>query len=471
MSASVPSPPAISIKSHPAAGSAVDEAAQGRFDDLIFPRPAAGAPALQPLRERLERNGQFGDGQLAGRLFPIACVALEVTQRCNLDCTLCYLSDLAEATPDVPLDVLFARIDEIHARFGPHTNIQVTGGDPTLRPLADLEALVARIRSLGMRSALFTNGIRADRTMLERLAEAGLNDVSFHVDTTQNRKGFADESDLNAVRADCLKRAAGLGLRVNFNTTLHDGNIEQVPALLAWFIAHADAINLASFQMQAETGRGTAGARAPTVTRERVRAMIETATDGAADFDVFGIGHQDCNLHASILAAGGRQAPLYGDAPFFHAVFSHLAGGAEASAADWNDDRTTVFRALGVVARRPRLWPGALRAVRASLGPLWPALLRGRRPHRLSLFVHNFMSAEALDHARCESCVFLAMTDKGPLAMCAFNADRDAYLLPDLTPEARARKRAGMALKELKGRLRARADADRSRRADRRSVS
>ncbi|MEL6768104.1 MAG: radical SAM protein, partial [Pseudomonadota bacterium] len=419
--------------------------------------------ATAPLHRRLVRHGQDGPGQLAGRLFPIACIALEVTQRCNLDCTLCYLSDLAEATPDIPLETLLGRVDEIHARFGPNTNVQVTGGDPTLRPLADLEVIVARIRALGMRSALFTNGIKADRTMLERLARAGLNDVSFHVDTTQQRRGYDDEAALNAIRADYLARAAGLGLRVNFNTTLHEGNIAQVPGLLRWFIAHAEAINLVSFQMQAETGRGTAGARADSVTRERLRGMIDDATGGTADFDVFAIGHSECNLHSSILVSGGRRAPLYGDSAFFRAVFAQLADQAAAKGADWNDDRTMVLQALRIVAARPRLWPGALRAARASILPLLPALVSGHRPHRLSFFVHNFMAAEALDEARCESCVFLTMTEKGPLSMCALNADRDAYLMADLTPEALAKRRAGLAFKELKGRLRAKAVEDRPR--------
>lgn len=75
----------------------------------------------------------WDDRQLAGRSWPIGCVALEVTQRCNLDCTLCYLSEHADVVRDIPIDEVFRRIDMIHRRYGPHTNIQVTGGDPTLR--------------------------------------------------------------------------------------------------------------------------------------------------------------------------------------------------------------------------------------------------------------------------------------------------------------------------------------------------
>ncbi|MGH8694807.1 MAG: hypothetical protein ACREVM_11335, partial [Burkholderiales bacterium] len=37
------------------------------------------------LRERLVEVGQWGPNQIAGRRWPIGCVSLEITQRCNLD--------------------------------------------------------------------------------------------------------------------------------------------------------------------------------------------------------------------------------------------------------------------------------------------------------------------------------------------------------------------------------------------------
>ncbi len=54
------------------------------------------------------------------------------------------------------------------------------------------------------------------------------------------------------------------------------------------------------------------------------------------------------------------------------------------------------------------------------------------RVHKLTLFTHNFMDACALDSERIEACVFMAMTQDGPLSMCAYNAQRDAYLLKPL---------------------------------------
>ncbi|MBH63713.1 MAG: hypothetical protein CL569_14945 [Alphaproteobacteria bacterium] len=150
--------------------------------------------ALEQARQRVITAGQWSPSQALGRRYPIGCVALETTQRCNLDCTLCYLSENAEAVKDAPLAELHRRIDDVHIRYGPHTDVQVAGGEPTLRRREDLVAIVKHIAAMRMRPALFTNGIRAKRELLEELSDAGLVDVAFHVDLTQERRGYATKS-------------------------------------------------------------------------------------------------------------------------------------------------------------------------------------------------------------------------------------------------------------------------------------
>ena len=79
----------------------------------------------------MQEQGYWSNNQQMGLRWSIGCVALEITQRCNLDCTLCYLSELSEAVHDIPLTEIYHRIDTIHRYYGDHTDIQVTGGDPT----------------------------------------------------------------------------------------------------------------------------------------------------------------------------------------------------------------------------------------------------------------------------------------------------------------------------------------------------
>ena len=52
-----------------------------------YPLPDDGLTALERARHRMEQAGQWAPWQVVGRRMAIGCVALEITQRCNLDCT------------------------------------------------------------------------------------------------------------------------------------------------------------------------------------------------------------------------------------------------------------------------------------------------------------------------------------------------------------------------------------------------
>lgn len=71
----------------------------------------------------------------------VACVSIEITERCNLGCTLCYLSELFESVRDVPLEEVFRRINAIVAHYDPGTDVQVSGGQPTLHRRHELMAI------------------------------------------------------------------------------------------------------------------------------------------------------------------------------------------------------------------------------------------------------------------------------------------------------------------------------------------
>ncbi|MCZ6803430.1 MAG: radical SAM protein [Proteobacteria bacterium] len=98
-------------------------------------------------RQAMIDTGCWSKHQQMGCRWPIACVALEITQRCNLDCSLCYLSEHSEAVADIPIEEVFRRIDKIYSLYGPNTDVQVTGGDPTLRQREELIEIIRYIKS------------------------------------------------------------------------------------------------------------------------------------------------------------------------------------------------------------------------------------------------------------------------------------------------------------------------------------
>lgn len=390
-------------------------------------------PAVEPLakmRTSMQRTGQWHAGQMAGRRWPVACVSLEITQRCNLDCTLCYLSESAEAVRDFPLEEVFRRIDLIVQHYGPGTDVQISGGEPTLRRRDELLAIVRRAASVGLRTSLFTNGIKASRELLVELCDAGLTDVAFHVDTTQQREGYATEHDLNALRSEYIGRARGLPLSVFFNTTVHAGNFDDVPMLAGFFVANADVVRLASFQLQAETGRGVLGARLDQIDNDSLaRRLRQGVAVDDLSFNVLSAGHHDCNRSAVMLVANGRAYDAFADGAFVQRFMRETAHLRVDRGTPWRAVRSLLAAALA----RPAL---SLAAMRWSLRLAWRMrrdLLAARgRVHKLTLFSHNFMDACKLDAGRIDACVFMAITQDGPLSMCAYNARRDDFLLRPL---------------------------------------
>ena len=413
------------------------------------------------LHTALVRHRHFDNGQLAGRRWSIGCVSLEVTQRCNLDCSLCYLSELSEATLDLPLEELLRRVDQIAEIYGMNTDIQISGGDPTLRPLPDLVTIVRHIRARGMRCSLFTNGILASRQLLQTLAKAGLNDVAFHVDLTQQRKGYESEAAMNSLRLEYLARARGLGLSIYFNTTVFAGNIGEVASLTRFFVEHADEVDFASFQLQADTGRGVLRERAEAITQARIEALMAEGIGFAPDFDAIRVGHPECNRFAMLFVAGGHAIDALAEARLVHRF---VAVTADVEATRGTPVRTAL-RFIIQAAKRGFLLDGvgwfsrlAWRLRRGLPKGLLSMLLQGRPPvHKLSLMTHNFMGEKSLIDERLECCIFMAAGIDGPVPMCQYNAERDHWLARPISLAD------GSVWRPLAGRLPANAQAVQSR--------
>ena len=364
--------------------------------------------------------------QAIGRRYTIGCVAVEITQRCNLDCTLCYLSESSEKVKDIPLPLVLERLKRVREHYGDGVSVQITGGDPTLRKRGELVAIVREAARLGLEPSLMTNGIKLTRDLALELKEAGLTDVAIHVDLTQERKGYATEESLNAIRLEYIERVRGLGLHVIFNTTVFDGNFAEIPALVRFFSVHADVVGLVSFQIQATTGRGVLTEKTSAITLPNVRRRIEEACGTSLGWDNIRVGHPDCNSVSYVLLAKDRFLDLNADPELFGAIirettdlkYSRLNAFATAS-------RVVLWASLS----RPAFVLLILRRLVAFAVRHAKALWTGRREIRkLTLIIHNFMDAAGLDPERVAACSFMVATDRGFVSMCAHNAAREAFI-------------------------------------------
>lgn len=400
----------------------------------IYP-PKYDDPRVRQLKETQTRMGSlFTSNQVLGRLQTIGCVAVEITQKCNLDCTLCYLSEHSQQVADIPLEEVYRRLDDVLKHYGKGTHVQITGGDPTLRKHSELIQIVDYANKLGLYTALFTNGIGATPKLLRNLAAAGLRDVAFHVDTTQRRKingvEAQSEKQLNGIRQEYLDRTKGLDLMVIFNTTVHIGNFNEIPDLVEFFRHRADQIGLVSFQLQADTGRGEWRERDIVINKQSVCEQIEKGSSPKLPWDVIQVGHSDCHFYMPTLVVNNTVYPLVDNKAFFSEFlndFKHISWDRQQNKA------AIAIQFFSALVVRPRWWWRLAKHATHLLVSMARDLFKSKgKIQQLTFFVQNFMDAQELVQERVDACSFMVMTDQGPVSMCQHNSQRDDYILRPL---------------------------------------
>ena len=129
------------------------------FENWCRPKIPVQPPALFTA---VDKGCPFDCG-LCGEHRQRSCtILIEVTQRCDLSCPICFASAPSRSADPSPDEVgrLLRRAQEA----GPGSNIQFSGGEPTLRD--DLPELVALGREIGFGFIqINTNGLRLGRDL------------------------------------------------------------------------------------------------------------------------------------------------------------------------------------------------------------------------------------------------------------------------------------------------------------------
>jgi hypothetical protein len=268
---------------------------------------------------------------------------------------------------------------------------------------------------------------------MSELADVGLVDVAFHVDMTQERKGFQSEMELNAVREKYIERSRDLGVAMIFNTTVFDGNVREVPSLVRWFRDRAGTIGMASFQMQASTGRGWLRERDHQVlTKLYVRSLIEEGVGTKLSWETVLHGHPDCHNIAYTLSTEGLTVDFFDD-PELNADFLHDFGPVEMDRA--HPVQSVLNLCKYAIREKPHWYIRSGKWLGKKGFEFAPAFLKAKlaKKHagKISFFIQNFQDEDKLDPARIHNCSFHVMTDRGGVSMCEHNAKRDEYIIPD----------------------------------------
>ena len=234
------------------------------------------------------------------------CVLLELTNRCNLKCPVCFATAGEGEEKDLSLKEIEAQFDMLLKRKTRKGlfNIQLSGGEPTLRD--DLADIIALGRKKGFSYfQLNTNGVRIAKEIgyAKYLKDAGVSSVFLQFD------GLRDSTykilrgiPLLDIKLKAIEYCAKVGLGVVLVPTIaFNVNEDEIGDIIDFAQSKHPAIRGVHFQPLSYFGRCELESRTK-ITIPRMLKHIEEQSFNkikASDFSGGGAESPYCSFHAS----------------------------------------------------------------------------------------------------------------------------------------------------------------------------
>jgi uncharacterized radical SAM superfamily Fe-S cluster-containing enzyme len=222
-----------------------------------------------------------------------ALAIIDITNRCNLTCPVCFANAAAAGYVYEPTkEEIFAMIENLRNNEPvPPPALQFSGGEPTIRK--DLPELVRKAKELGFHHVeVNTNGLRLSQSVdfCRSLLDAGVSTVYLQFDgLTSDVYKFTRGVDLLDVKMKAIENCREAGLSIVLVVTLVKGvNDHQLGDIIRFAIDNFDLIRCVNVQPVSICGR------IPEDERQKMRItipdflkLVEEQTDGkikASDF-------------------------------------------------------------------------------------------------------------------------------------------------------------------------------------------
>lgn len=344
------------------------------------------------------------------------CVLLEVTQRCDLNCPVCFANANCHPPRDPDLVMIEGWYRRVREASGP-VNIQLSGGEPCVRD--DLPEIAALGRELGFSFfQVNTNGLRLarDPAYVRRLKQAGVATIFLQFDGTndtiyQSLRGRA----LFAQKVAAIEHCAEAQLGVVLVPTLVPGiNTDNIGAIIRFALERMPAVRGVHFQPISYFGRYP---QPPTddmrITIPEVIRAIAAQTNGALAQESFvppGGENALCSFHGNfVLMPDGKLAPLT-----HHGARSCCT----AIPAEQGARRSRAFVAKQWAAPTIELTEPS---EQPSLGG-WDTFLARAQTHLFCISGMAFQDAWTLDLERLRDCYIHSVSpDSLLIPFCAYN--------------------------------------------------
>jgi radical SAM protein with 4Fe4S-binding SPASM domain len=160
-------------------------------------------------------------------------VWFEVTRKCNLTCTHCYIDAGRPRSNELTFAEIVAFIDDLKALGA--FSLVLAGGEPYLRP--DFPDILEHAAQAGLTIAVVTNGSYLNEAVLQRIPKEQCR-ITLSVDgiSAHNAiRGGHSTFELMTTKLELMKR---MDVPCSISTVISKANIHELEQLLFWCIEH-----------------------------------------------------------------------------------------------------------------------------------------------------------------------------------------------------------------------------------------
>ncbi len=343
---------------------------------------------------------------------------LEITNRCNMRCPLCF-TDAQPQGSDVEIDDIKQRLEALLEVAGP-VPLQISGGEPTLHP--QLGEVVDQARRRGFRNIeLVTNGLVISRSQeyLDDLVERGLTAVYLQFDGVRKKTYETIRGqDMSTVRLRSIDKIRRARICCTLAVAVTPGvNDQELGDTVRFGIDNIDTVRAINFQSATRfAGRYDLRSGERGYTLPQLIELIESQCgfeQGGFVADLF--GHSRCNAMSLVYVVDGRLKPL----------FSYISEQTRRNflGREPRQILLDLFQGKEYFCRKylvsPRTWKFIAEAADIfGTKHRFQSLIKARH---ILLFAKSFMDRPSLDAERIDHCCYGIATENGVYSFCAYN--------------------------------------------------
>jgi len=238
------------------------------------------------------------------------CIEVEITSKCNLNCSYCFEDGISREKSVEELYELFKTFAAEKRTF-----LHLSGGEPTVRD--DLPEIIAAAKKAGMEYIqLNSNGLRLaeDKDFVKKISEAGLSFVFLQFDGTNDDIYLKTRGrELFEIKKKAIENCSEYKLGVSLVPTLVPGvNIDNIGEIIKFAVNMSPAVRGVHFQPVSYFGRY------PQAPENSMRFTLpelikEIGLQAGIEKDCFklsGCDHPMCGFHGDFVVMPDGLMPL-----------------------------------------------------------------------------------------------------------------------------------------------------------------